>query len=437
MTQKILAIFLAATWIVLVGLFIAEKRLPCPKNRMRDAQQKTLRALMRYVTKRECEERWSRLPAPFGGKERKENTDPADFTSCGALFNMLRTCVVLATPDYGLEPLPNYYIAADHREAAPSLTSDGPSFDNKYRQAHIGFVHLPKTGGTSVESLLKRTVRGRYSGVRNCAGFAAAAAYNLLSYTEPDKVTLQNAILFTMEERANRTAAYRRVKTEATVRQVLTSKRNFGLHNFFSVKGSREFLYFVWFREPISKLLSFYHYLRSPKGSKGAKGHVYSVVVARESNTLTQFVHHPHIRRVPQLNNHFVRLLTFGEFPELDSQFDDMPESIASTSHSLPEIKEEHYLAARRNIVNKVAFIGITEEFTLSQQMLCFMLGIKCPQKSVKVNVNKHKEVPLGDKERKILEDLNYWDIRLYKDALSIFEKQKKAYFKMTNKKLP
>ena len=304
-------------------------------------------------------------------------------------------------------------------------------FDDKYQRAHIGFIHLPKTGGTSVESLLKRTVKGRYSGVRKCAGFAAAAAYNLLSYTEPVKVTLQNAILFTMEERANRTAAYRRVKTEATVRQVLTSKRNFGLHNFFSVKGSREFLYFVWFREPISKLLSLYHYLRSPKGSKGAKGHVYSVVVANESNTLTQLVHHPHIRRVPQFNNHFVRLLTFGEFPELDSQFDDMPESIVSMNHSLPEIREEHYLAAKRNIANKFALIGIMEEFAVSQQMLCFMLGVKCPQKPPRRNVNKHEEVPLGDKERKILEDLNYWDIRLYKDALGIFEKQKRNILKL------
>ena len=97
------------------------------------------------------------------------------------------------------------------------------------------------------------------------------------------------------------------------------------------MRGSREFLYFVWFREPISKLLPF------------LEGHVYPVVVARESNTLTEFVHDPHVRRAPQFN----RLLTFGEFPKLDSQFDDKAMSMVSMNHSLPEIREEHYLAAK------------------------------------------------------------------------------------------
>ena len=69
--------------------------------------------------------------------------------------------------------------------------------------------------------------------------------------------------------------------------------------------------------------------------------------------------------------------------------------------------------------------------------MLCFTLGVKCPQPPFRAKANKHKEVPLGDKERKILEDLLYWDIRFYKDALSIFEKPKNSYFKIKTRRYP
>ena len=56
---------------------------------------------------------------------------------------------------------------------------------------------------------------------------------------------------------------YRRVKTKETVRQLGSNfETKFRPAQFFSVRGSREFLYFVWFREPMSKLLPFYHYLR-------------------------------------------------------------------------------------------------------------------------------------------------------------------------------
>ena len=427
-------ILLAATAIALICFQRLQmtSRVNLSASEARYGHQKLrLDALTSSAKKRECEERWNRLPAAFRRDENRtpHRLDPSDLTPCGALFNMLRTCI---TRDYGLAPLPNYYINRSFVD------------DETYRRAHIAFVHLPKTGGTSVEKLLKSTVRGKYSRVANCAGFASAAASSMLQLeqsfdeVETGSSALEKAILLIMGMREGRTVADRRAKTEETVRRVFTSKRTFGLHNFFGREGgSREFLYFVWFREPVSKVLSLYHYLRSDKGSKSGQHHVYSEVIARESNTLTQFVHHPHIRRAPQLNNHFVRLLIFGEFPEMDSQFDDKPQSIVSMNHSLPEIKEEHYLAAKRNIVNKFAFIGIMEEFTLSQRMLCFMLRVECPQESVKVNVNKHEEVPLGDKERKILEDLNYWDIRLYEDALSIFEKQKKAYFDIRNKKLP
>eukprot|EP00118_Oscarella_pearsei_P023143 m.273237 g.273237 ORF g.273237 m.273237 type:complete len:466 (+) comp40571_c0_seq3:128-1525(+) len=352
----------------------------------------------------------------------------SDRTYCGAVFNTLRYCVALSS-DYGPIPLPNYY-----------LSDPGEKLKTGYHRADIAYVHLPKTGGTSVEQLLRKyLLRGNTdSQINKCSpivsgGFAVQAALSLLSAKANSSTLmkargsqlLKNAIKLIVEKQ-NVTSLPR----ISSSRKVYTSKRTFGIHNF--VHKSRDFLYFTWFRHPISKVLSYYYYMRSPKGSRGGMKHCYSGPISIESPSVAELVRHPHIRRIPQYNNHFVRLLTFGEFPDLDSQFDDFPQSMVSLENDLPEIREEHYLAAKRNLDTKFAFIGMLEEFALSQQMLCQLLGISCPSGAVHANANKHRkpETEINAEDRKILEELNYWDLKLYSHVLNIFEEQRAVYNK-------
>ena len=73
------------------------------------------------------------------------------------------------------------------------------------------------------------------------------------------------------------------------------------------------------------------------------------------------------------------------------------------------------------------------EEFGLSQNMLCHALALRCPKPTMWKNANKQEEKPLGDEERKILEEMNYWDIKLYNDARGIFRRRKEAYLKLAD----
>ena len=62
----------------------------------------------------------------------------------------------------------------------------------------------------------------------------------------------------------------------------------------------------------------------------------------------------------------------------------------ATDAPTAPEITEKHYLAAKRNLESNMAFIGLTEEFKISQDMVCYMLGIPIRNSDVHVNANPH-----------------------------------------------
>ncbi|XP_077979513.1 heparan-sulfate 6-O-sulfotransferase 3-like [Glandiceps talaboti] len=269
------------------------------------------------------------------------------------------------------------------------LSADITTVIEIYSKAHIGFVHLPKSGGTSVENLLKGI--GRVEQTSHCGNFFKGV-----------KMLQANA-------------------HNKTLRYVFGSKRSYGLHKFNS--GSRPFLYLTWLRDPVDKFVSAYYYVKktAPYFHSLFKKYV------KPAKDLTAFLKMTKNVRIQTFDNHFTRLLLFDDFPNIEASFEDC---CGSTSSNVPELTEKHYLVAKRNLESNMAFVGLTEEFKTSQDMVCYMLGLPIRESDVHVNANPHR-VNITAWERQEIERRNIWDIKLYEDARLIFEEQREIYLKL------
>ncbi|XP_070556182.1 heparan-sulfate 6-O-sulfotransferase 3-like [Ptychodera flava] len=305
---------------------------------------------------------------------------------CHRLDKALRHCYNDST--VGREPLPNFYVFQN--------ASDRSAY-RQYRESNIAFVHLPKAGGTSVEKILSeitvRRKRIKKTPVWHCGNLYNAAL------SAKDKPT---PIFF-------------------------YSKRTYGIHDF--VNPSRPFVYVTWFREPISRLVSTFHFLRK---KRCFSVHSLCKKYILPSASLTQYLKRTENVAVQDMDNYYVRLLQFGDFPDVDDTFEDCCGAVtANDAHKIPRIEEKHYRVAKRNL-EKIAFIGLMEDFKTSQDMVSTLFGLPVAKEETHANANPHSNV-LTDYEQSELRRRNVWDLKLYEDAKRIYQLQKEAYLEMLN----
>ncbi|XP_077867778.1 uncharacterized protein LOC144357295 [Saccoglossus kowalevskii] len=301
---------------------------------------------------------------------------PFGSTFCQNSFMILRRCV--NSDEVGsYSQLPNYFLRGNNSNETVN--------DEEYVKAHIAFVHLPKSGGTSVERFLLSSIGASYLNyaITHCNNFAVGA---------------------------------RALATNLDSPMFFYSKRSYGLHNFN--QSSRKFAYITWFRHPVDRFVSAYYYI---KRSKVNFHRFYDQFILTTSNLAESLVKSRETQ-VQEFDNYLVRLLQFGSFPEIDESFEDC----CGCTMNVPVIEEKHYLVAKDNL-NKMAFIGLLDEFKLSQDMLGYILGKPRLSDGVQINTNPHKTI-ITDFERSEIERRNYWDLKLYKEAVSIFSKQKQQY---------
>ncbi|XP_070580266.1 uncharacterized protein [Ptychodera flava] len=142
---------------------------------------------------------------------------------CADDFAILRKC--MRSPELGATPLPNFFL----RNATTTIV------DPLYSEASVAFVHLPKSGGTSVEEFLFPIVGqqgflfGTQIGISHCSEFTKAA--HILSKSKNQ--------LF------------------------LYSKRSYGLHEF--APKDKPFMYVTWLREPVDRIVSAYYYIKKTR----------------------------------------------------------------------------------------------------------------------------------------------------------------------------
>ncbi|XP_077994475.1 uncharacterized protein LOC144448195 [Glandiceps talaboti] len=351
-----------------------------------------------------CKDTVETLLEKFQPKKTKHKTEirnksPAN--NCMDIFRSLRDCRASAGI-FGRErpPLPNFFtdvMAMKTRKSDEPNTVQGDEINIKavqaiYTTANIGFVHLPKSGGTSVEKILKNFTR--LSIISHCDRFVR-------SIKQIQTVS----------------------RDGSTIRYSFGSKRSYGIHNFNNAR--RHFLYFTWLRNPIEKFISAFYYIQKTK----PYGHHLFKKYVKSANNLTDFLKSTTNVRIQTFNNHFTRLLLFDDYPDVEVGFEDCCGSAIEES-KVPEITEKHYVAAKRNLGTKMAFVGLTEEFKTSQDMLCYMLGLPTRSSDVHVNANPHR-VNITEWERQEIERRNIWDIKLYEHARQIFDKQKQIYLKL------
>ena len=226
------------------------------------------------------------------------------------------------------------------------------------------FLHVPKTGGTT----FRRILEGNYS------------RKEILTFRDPDySAEVERFVRSAESERAR----YRLIQGHVY----------FGFHRFVPGDSS----YVTWMRDPISRALSFYSYVR------------------------THPEHYLH-RRLIDEDLDLKNLLERNETPEL---FNLQTRMIAGERSN---VDRNTFEIAKKNLEEKFCFVGLTENFDASLILLAEILGWNVPF-YIKRNVTSERIAPqtVDAETGRLLREANVLDIELHQFARDLFEAKRRA----------
>jgi hypothetical protein len=234
-----------------------------------------------------------------------------------------------------------------------------------HRNEALIFLHIPKTGGSTVYKVLER----QYSRVQTLKlESPQIARFKTLPATQRGEYRLIQGHLY------------------------------FGLHRFIPRASS----YITFLRRPVERVLSFYYYARSTPdhylySQLATEGLDLKAALARE---LT-----------PELCNEQTRLLAGDEWED--------PQRVVT--RAALEL-------AKANLRTHFRVVGLLEEFDASLLLLRRAFEWDLPF-YVKENVTKEKpdDTSLDAETRRSVEDANCLDLELYEYARSLFDAQRRA----------
>jgi len=230
------------------------------------------------------------------------------------------------------------------------------------------FIHLPKTGGTTLWHVLNKQFH----------------------YT-----TLQKQLIVPSEvdeffsKQMNVKCKY----------DLIGGHFNFGLHT----QLEREVNYITLLRDPIERIISEYYYTLS------TKEHIYHKYLIENKINFEQFIETGFGDGKDTNWNCMARMLA-GNYTEGDTEIDlDM---------------------AKQNLKENLLTIGLTEEFDETLQILKWKLGWSIEPFYVKHNVTKSrpKISEIDSTTKEMIAEKNKYDIELYNYAKELFEEEKKEY---------
>jgi FkbM family methyltransferase len=249
--------------------------------------------------------------------------------------------------------------------------------------APIYFLHIPKTAGSSLTVFLQTL----YDNSEICGLFPGWA--DLLRTSEQD------------------------IASSKLIRG------HFGV--YFNAHYPGALRCFTFLREPLTRALSHYeHVLRDPSH--------YLHLLATELGTFGAFMRDPRTR--PTVSNFQLRHLAAAIDPGAiapmltDKQIADRELERRIDTDDLKAPVEELLRRAGQNL-DRMCFVGITEQFDRSLGLLCEIFGWPAPATAPITNVNPRAASldSLSDVDMALLTELNAADLALYESAKSRFEK--------------
>lgn len=239
---------------------------------------------------------------------------------------------------------------------------------NSQEQQVLIFLHIPKTAGTTLNTLLYKQYPLKYS-------WKIHSPYRHDFHNELDKAT----------------------KAQKEKIFFFTGHMAFGLHEFLPQPST----YITMLRDPIERVISFYYFiLRNPEH------YLYNIVKERQMS-LKELISS---RISSELENGQTRLLS-GNL-ELDKN------QLGGFEPSSPELLE----AAKNNLKEPLTAFGITERFDESLILFKRKLGWRVPL-YVKQNVTNSRPLKedISSDVIRLIEKNNVLDIELYNYAKDYF----------------
>lgn len=245
----------------------------------------------------------------------------------------------------------------------------------------IGYIHIPKTAGTTLTSILQRNY--------------PEAVY----YSSPGGET---------------GLAYLRALSEQEKRALtlIYGHIPYGIHTILG----KSVTYLTMLRHPVKRIISHYHYV------KRLPEHYLHDTVTSNAISLKEYATSG---MSSELDNGQVRLL-YG----IDGE-------------QIEKVNQEHYVEALRNLRDNIIAVGIQECFDESILLFQHKLGWRLPfYRRQNVNRASRRNTQIDISVVRTIEDYNQFDMALYEEATKVFQEQvrdvpmlriKKTLFRLSN----